>query len=297
MGRTWKKIVTKVSGMMLSAVVMAGCIGADTALAVERTYTVESGDTLEKIAEEQYGSRDWWDVLYTLNQSSIQDPNAIYIGQQLKLSTDSSPLVEQSDCSVPMLLKYILVTGGVEEESAKSFLAQGTWPDGLSVPASDAVLTQEGRIDWSQAPENGYTLDAQGKPVKAVYVPQMNEVIDRYGSSTGRYTSPVNGAVPYSYDDRSLPYVEDVSSYHQYRVTGDISRLEEYVNACRSQDAATADLIDRMVNQYYQGDIHNMKVYSGEVAPAFGHKGGGIQYEFPLSIDILCRLGILQEVN
>lgn len=296
MGNTWGKIVTRVSGMMLSAVVMAGCIGADTALAVERTYTVESGDTLKKIAQEQYGSGDWWDVLYTINQNRIQDPDVIYAGQELILSADSSQLVEQSECSVSMLLKYMASTKKVEEEAAKNFLTQGTWPDGLSVPASDDVLTQEGAIDWSQAPENGYTLDAQGNAVKTVYVPQVDEMLDRYGLPEGRYTSPMGASGPYSYEERSLPYVEDQSSYHQYRVTGDISRLEEYVDACRSQDAATAAWIDHMVDQYYQGDIHNMVVYRGEVAPAFGHRGGGIQYEFPLSIEILCKLGILQEI-
>lgn len=297
MRKTWKKIVSRVSGIMLSAVVMAGSIGADTALAVERTYTVKSGDTLEKIAQEQYGSGDWWEVLYAINQDSIQNPNVIYAGQELALSADSSQLVEQSECSVSMLLKYFSSSNQVDDDTAKSFLLQGTWPGGLSVPSSDAVLTQQGTIDWSQAPNNGYKLDDQGNALKEPYVPQIGEVIDRYGSPVGRYTSPVGENGPYSYAERSLPYVEDVSSYHQYEVIGDISRLEDYVNVCRSTDTATADLIDQMVRNYYNGDIHNMVLYRGEVAPAFGYGGGGIQYEFPLSIDILCKLGILREIS
>lgn len=294
MAIAWKKIAAKVSGILCSAAVMAGCMGADTALAVERTYTVKSGDTLKKIAREQYGSDDWWEVLEELNQDQIDDPNLIYTGWELKLSADSSELVERSDCSVSVLVKY-LDSQGADQESVKEFLRQGTWPVGISVPARDSVLTSDGAIDWTQAPQNGYQLDESGAAIKEIYVPQVGEVVDRYGSAGGRYTSPMIGGQPYAYDQRSLPYVEDDSSYHIYQVTGDISQLENYVNSCT--DETVVSIVRDSAAKYYEGDISKMVVWKGTTAAAFGCAGGAMQYEFPLSMDVLCSLGILQEIQ
>lgn len=266
MGKTWKKIAARVSGIMISAAVMAGCISSDTALAVERTYTVESGDTLSKIAQEQYGS-DQWEILYELNKDQIANPNRITTGQTLILSATSSDLVEQSQCSVSMLVKYLYSNRA--DNAVESFLRNGEWPEGVSVPISDNVLTQNGSIDWSQAPQDGYLLDAQGNAVKETCIPQIGEVFDRYGSEYGRYACPVIDGQAYAYNKRSLPYVEDVSSYHQYQVCGDIS-------------------------QYGGGQ---MTVWRGTAAAAFGQEGGAIQYQFPASMKELCQHGILREIN
>jgi LysM repeat protein len=44
------------------------------------TYTVQSGDTLAKIAA---ANGTTWEALFALNQSTVSDPNVIYVGQQL----------------------------------------------------------------------------------------------------------------------------------------------------------------------------------------------------------------------
>jgi resuscitation-promoting factor RpfA len=46
------------------------------------TYTVQSGDTLSKIAEDR--GIDWRD-LWEVNDDQISDPNLIYVGQELQL--------------------------------------------------------------------------------------------------------------------------------------------------------------------------------------------------------------------
>lgn len=293
MGKVWKKIVTRVSGILLCAVIMAGCVGVNTVFAVERTYTVKSGDTLKKIAQEQYGSEDWWKVLAQLNADQIKDPNLIYVGWTLRLSADNIDLVEQSECSVSMLVKY-LHSSNAEQGSIESFLLRGTWPDGLQVPTKDSVLTPEGAIDWTQAPNGGYTLDPQGQAVKSTCDPHRDEVYDRYGSALGRYTSPVTNSQSYSYEKRSLPYVEDTSSYHQYRMVKEFSDLADCVNECK--DANLVSEIQGMVTKYYGGDISKMVVWQGTTASAFGCPGGAVQCEFPLSIDVLCRLGMMCEI-
>jgi resuscitation-promoting factor RpfA len=47
-------------------------------------YTVQSGDTLDKIARAQ-GVEGGWQALWSMNRSKIANPNLIYVGQQLAL--------------------------------------------------------------------------------------------------------------------------------------------------------------------------------------------------------------------
>jgi resuscitation-promoting factor RpfA len=45
-------------------------------------YTVQSGDTLDKIARAQ-GVEGGWQALWSMNRSKIANPNLIYVGQKL----------------------------------------------------------------------------------------------------------------------------------------------------------------------------------------------------------------------
>lgn len=49
----------------------------------QQTYTVESGDSLWKIAKEQYGDGSQYMRIYYANRDQISDPNMIRVGQQL----------------------------------------------------------------------------------------------------------------------------------------------------------------------------------------------------------------------
>ena len=57
---------------------------APKAAASGETYTVQSGDTLNKIATEQ-GVDGGWNALYELNADQISDPTLIFPGQELAL--------------------------------------------------------------------------------------------------------------------------------------------------------------------------------------------------------------------
>ena len=46
-------------------------------------YTVQKGDTLQKIASKFYGSTKPWRKIYEANQASMKSPDSIYPGQQL----------------------------------------------------------------------------------------------------------------------------------------------------------------------------------------------------------------------
>ncbi len=49
------------------------------------TYTVQSGDTLEKISKKVYGSSKQWKKIYNFNSDVLKNPNKIYPGQKIKI--------------------------------------------------------------------------------------------------------------------------------------------------------------------------------------------------------------------
>ena len=50
-----------------------------------KSYTVKAGDTLSKIAKNQYGNANDWDKIYQANKDKIASPHKIQIGQELIL--------------------------------------------------------------------------------------------------------------------------------------------------------------------------------------------------------------------
>lgn len=50
-----------------------------------RTYEVEAGDTLSKIASDFYGDANLWNAIYQANRDKLSDPNMIYVGQVLRI--------------------------------------------------------------------------------------------------------------------------------------------------------------------------------------------------------------------
>ena len=54
-----------------------------------RTYTVQSGDTLSKIAKEFYGSANKYQQIFEANKPMLKDPDKIYPGQVLRIPADA----------------------------------------------------------------------------------------------------------------------------------------------------------------------------------------------------------------
>ncbi len=50
-----------------------------------RTYTVVSGDSLSKIAKQQYGDASKWHAIYEANRDKIKNPDLIHPGQVLTI--------------------------------------------------------------------------------------------------------------------------------------------------------------------------------------------------------------------
>ena len=81
-------------------------------------------------------------------------------------------------------------------------------------------------------------------------------IVDRYGGETGKFVSPKG--TPYT--NRSLPPGSDARPYNVYEV------------------------------------VKPIDVQSGKIAPWFDQPGGGIQYQFPQSIEELIRSGHLRRL-
>ena len=168
------------------------------------------------------------------------------------------------------------------------------WPDTEQIPKDPSVLMSNATIDWDQVPNGGYKLDDADKTIKNNYVPNQGEIIDRYGPENGRYTSPVVDGTPYSYIQRSLPYIEDLSKYHQYKVDGDFGNIKKYFDEC-TDSTMKAKIEAYMIK--YKLSFDDLKVQKGDIASGFGSSGGGIQYELPMPVEYLIGLKILSKVN
>jgi nucleoid-associated protein YgaU len=50
-----------------------------------KTYVVQAGDSLGKIAKELLGDAARWPEIYELNKDRIKDPKLIQVGQELRI--------------------------------------------------------------------------------------------------------------------------------------------------------------------------------------------------------------------
>jgi nucleoid-associated protein YgaU len=50
-----------------------------------RSYTVQKGDSLSKIAKREYGDAQAWRRIYEANRDAIENPDLIYPGQVIRI--------------------------------------------------------------------------------------------------------------------------------------------------------------------------------------------------------------------
>lgn len=64
---------------------MPGAPAPGAAAGTQRTYTVQAGDSLSKIAKREYGDASQWKKIHEANKDLIKNPDLIHPGQTLKL--------------------------------------------------------------------------------------------------------------------------------------------------------------------------------------------------------------------
>jgi nucleoid-associated protein YgaU len=65
--------------------VTSGASTATPADSSRTTYTVQSGDSLSKIAKAQYGDASKWRLIYEANRDKISNPDLIHPGQEFTI--------------------------------------------------------------------------------------------------------------------------------------------------------------------------------------------------------------------
>ena len=206
-------------------------------------------------------------------------------------------LLNKSSVSEENLIKYLEsidkynANHGKSTNYALEYKNRGNWPDEVQIPRRNEFLNENGLVKFKElAPDDGYAKGTKISVKDGAELPKKGTLIDRYGSPAGRYTSPIIDGKPYSYEQRSLPFVEDMRQYHVYEIKYD--SILEAINNIKNETKRNAFLDD-----YYEF-INNGEACifrKGQIAPAFEQKGGGIQFEFGFSIKQLKNMGYIVE--
>jgi nucleoid-associated protein YgaU len=73
---------------LMAPVPQGGGTQTTTTAAESRMYTVKSGDTLSKIAQEVYGEASKYQQIFEANRPMLKDPDEIYPGQVLRIPAE-----------------------------------------------------------------------------------------------------------------------------------------------------------------------------------------------------------------
>jgi len=60
-------------------------VNSGSSSTAEKVYEVKSGDSLSRIAKNEYGDANKWRHIFEANQDILKDPNKIFPGQKLKI--------------------------------------------------------------------------------------------------------------------------------------------------------------------------------------------------------------------
>jgi LysM repeat protein len=151
-------------------------------------YTVKPGDTLSAIANKAYGSRADWPALWWTNRHKVGNPDAIVVGQRLRLSTwhprkawvvraamaASTPPAPAATAASAQTPSSLPATSSAPSYSGGSYSGGGVnW---------DAIAACESGGNWSTSTGNGFSGGLQFS----------QGTWDAYGG--GQYASTAAGA-------------------------------------------------------------------------------------------------------
>ena len=156
-----------------------------------------------------------------------------------------------------------------------------------------SYLKDDGSINWP--PEEGFVLDKAGNPITESANLKAGQVIDRFGNSFGRFTSPVDNGEKLAFNTRGLPYPEGYQEYHQYEIVRDLTK-ENILQAFKEAPDIVQEKI-RISLEYYGLDIEDLtNIRKGKIAKVFS-QGGGTQIQFASSLSLYEDLGLVREIK
>ncbi|WP_244229287.1 glycohydrolase toxin TNT-related protein [Streptococcus suis] len=179
------------------------------------------------------------------------------------------------------------------ENGETAYLSKSTDFNGNPVPVRSLdYLKADGTIDWP--PEDGFVLRADGSADKTEATLRAGDVIDRYGSPHGAFTSPVIDGDILDYDTRGLPYPESYQAYHQYEITTDIT-IENIQKAYDNLPDSSKIEFDTQLARRRKELSNLASNYIGSIDTVFG-AGGGTQIQFGGSVQFYIDLGLIREI-
>lgn len=234
------------------------------------------------------------------NVKTITEPAKTYDRERILRNIEESKLARKSSKFDDYLRKEYAQQG-------KYFAERISWENGkyayLSKDIDSATgkptpvryrsyLKDDGSIDWPL--EDGFVLDSAGNPVTQPANLKAGQVIDRFGNSFGRFTSPVDNGEKLAFNTRGLPYPEGYQVYHQYEVVKDIN-LENIKNGYKLLSEKDKIVLTKLMKDRHFTLENMANPQKGQIAKIFG-QGGGKQIQFGTSVVWYEKMGLLKEV-
>jgi len=171
--------------------------------AASRTYIVRPGDTLSSIAQRFYGNAADWPGLYHVNESVVQDPNLIYVGEKLDVPFD--PPADAASYTPRHASATTLTSSAVPSGTLGCTGLEALWEDAggshaEAYLAAEIAMAESGGSQYATGPygEEGYWQINPHAWADATYDPVGNArdaiQISGDGTNWSPWTTYVTGA-------------------------------------------------------------------------------------------------------
>ena len=238
---------------------------------------------------------------FSLNKVKVEVEAPKYNREQILKNLEESKLARESSKFDNYLRKEYAQQGKYFPEritmpnGKRAYLSADVF-EGKQVPVrSRDFVDAQGKIKWPPEGTDGFVLDSAGNPITKPANLKAGQVIDRFGSNGGRFTSPVDNGEILPFNTRGLPYPEGHQVYHQYEVVKDINLENVKAGFSRLSDIDKVKLNDAMRKfDFTFDDLANP--LKGKIDKVFG-QGGGVQIKFITSVEWYEKLGLLREVK
>ena len=238
---------------------------------------------------------------FSLNKVKVDVEAPKYNREQILRNIEESKLARESSKFDNYLRKEYAQQGKYFPEritmpnGKRAYLSADVF-EGKQVPVrSRDFVDAQGKIKWPPEGTDGFVLDSAGNPITKPANLKAGQVIDRFGSNGGRFTSPVDNGEILPFNTRGLPYPEGHQVYHQYEVVKDINLENIKAGFSRLSDIDKVKLNDAMRKfDFTFDDLANP--LKGKIDKVFG-QGGGVQIKFITSVEWYEKLGLLREVK
>ena len=238
---------------------------------------------------------------FSLNKVKVEVEAPKYNIERIKENIKESKLARESSKFDNYLRKEYAQQGKYFPEritmpnGKRAYLSADVF-EGKQIPVrSRDFVNAQGKIKWPPKGTDGFVVDSAGKPITEPANLKAGQVIDRFGSNGGRFTSPVDNGEILPFNTRGLPYPEGHQVYHQYEIVKDLTK-ENILQAFKEAPDIVKEKI-RVSLEYYGLDIEELaNIRKGKIAKVFG-QGGGTQIQFGSSLSFYEDLGLVREIK